>query len=286
MTDSMRIARSLGAVILLGAALRLGVCVAAGIAAWGESGDAGYPKGVSAAGAVLLTFGNAGDGVGVLLGLAALALVWWLLVTGEPAEGLRSATAGVLGLTALFAFVQGLGSLLLYSIAVDETLWIQLIQGVGLALVYALVALGALNATRSVATLARTGPAERFGDDPLVFAVDRADGEVHAYLSVDEAARKTHAFSVDDDELHFFTDEGKVVRPSVENDRVVLQPTDVDQRDELLKRLRAFVVRRGIHVHEQDADDPTAYAEPIRTWQWLELWPGWLRWMGRMIRPR
>src|SRR4051812_6828475 len=113
MRDSSPIARSLAGVVLLGASLRLVVSVAAGIAAWVQNDDLGYPSGTASAGATLTTFGGAGDGVGVLLGLAALGLVWWLLAAGEPVEQLRSVTAAVLALTAVSAFVQTLGYVLL-----------------------------------------------------------------------------------------------------------------------------------------------------------------------------
>jgi hypothetical protein len=57
------------------------------------------------------------------------------------------------------------------------------------------------------------------------------------------------------------------------------------RRDELLAHLKEFVLRRGIRVDEEDADEPSAYAIPISDWQWLQLWPGWLRWIGRIFRP-
>jgi hypothetical protein len=288
MPDSMRLARSLAGVVLLGSLLRLAVSVAAGITEWAQSGGHGYPDAVTTAGAVLTLAGSSGDGVEVLLGLAALALVWWLLAAGERVESLRSVTAVVLALTAVSAFVSALGALLLYAIGPDSSgFWPQTILQVGQGLVYAILALGGLAAARATAPLMRTQPAERFGDDdPFLFAVDRTSGEVHAYLSVDEAERKSHVFSIEDDEFAFYTDEGTVVRASVERDRVRLEPTDVEQRDVLLERLGEFVVRRGIHVHEQDAVEPVAYARPIRDWQWLQLWPGWLRWLGRIVRPR
>ena len=284
--SSTRIARTLAQVILLGAALRIVASVVAGIIEWAQNGDQGYPNGTFRAGDILDTVGDAGDGVGVLLALAALALVWWLLAVDEPVEGLRSAAATVLGLTAVSAFVQVLGFMLLFSIAPESTLWSQLVLRVGHSLVYAIVALGGVAAARRLAGLVRAQAVQRFDDDPLVFAIDRLSGDVHAYFSVDTAERKSHVYSVEDDELAFYTDEGKVVRASAEHDRVVLTPTDVDQRDVLLERLREFVVRRGLHVHPDDADDPTAYAKPISEWQWLQLWPGWLRWMGRIVRPR
>ena len=284
--SSTRIARSLASVVLLAAALRIVVSVVAGIVEWAENGDQGFPNTAARAGDIVITIGDAGDGVGVLLALAALALVWWLLAADEPVEGLRSTAATVLGFTAASAFVQAVGFLLLFSIAPDSALWSQLILRVGHSLVYALIALGGVVAARRLAGLVRAQAVERFDDDPLVFAVDRLSGDVHAYFSVDDAERRSHVYSIEDDETAFYTDEGKVLRSSVEHDRVLLRPTDIDQRDVLLDRLREFVVRRQIHVHSLDADDPAAYARPISEWQWLQLWPGWLRWMGRIFRPR
>ena len=288
MTESLtRIGRSFAVVLLLAASMRIVIAIAAGVAAWAaENDDLGFPNGTARTGDVLINFGGAGDGVGVLLVVAAGVLVAWLLVSREPAEQLRTTVGLVLALTAISAFVQALGQTLLFAFASESIVWSRLFFGAGDSLVYAGVALGALAATRRLDALTVAHSAERFGDDPLVFAVDRQSGEVHAYLSVDAAERKSHVFSVEDDELAFYTDEGKVVGASVEHDRVVLTPTDVDQRDVLLDRLREFVVRRGIHVHPQDDDNPVAYARPISDWQWLQLWPGWLRWMGRMFRPR
>ncbi len=288
MTESMpRIGRSLAVVLLIGALIRIVVAVAAGMIEWAQNDHLGYPTGAAWAGDILITLGDGGDGVGVLLALAAGALVAWLLVSREPAGWLRSATGWVFGLTALSAFAQTSGHTLLFSIAPESVLWSRVLLGAGHSLVYAGVALGGLAATRRLDALTVVHAAERFGDDdPFVFAVDRRSGDVAAYFSVDAAERKTHVYYIEDDELDFYTDEGKAIGASVEHGRVSLQPTDVDQREVLLERLREFVVRRGIHLDSLSADDPSAYAAPISDWQWLQLWPGWLRWLGRFFRPR
>jgi hypothetical protein len=281
-----RIGRSFTFVLLLGATMRFVVAAAAGIAEWVQGDGFRYPDASQRVGDVLLQFGAAGDGVGVVLAVGAAALVAWLLLSGEGADRMRTALGVVLGLTAVSAFVQALAYTLLFTVEPGLNLWSRLILGSGQALIYAGLALGGLAAMRRFDALAVVPAVERLDDEPLVFAVDRKSGEVWAYFSVDEAERRTHVYLVADDELAFFTDAGDVLAATAENDRVVLRPTPVNDRDTLLSALREFVTRRGIATGQVDADDPTAYAGPINEWQWLELWPGWLRWLGRIVRGR
>jgi hypothetical protein len=124
------------------------------------------------------------------------------------------------------------------------------------------------------------------GEVRSVFAVDRATSDVHAFLSVGDATRRVHRYSIEDDEFAFYTDEGTVLDAEVVDGRIRLQLTDEVQRNELLARLRQFVVRRGITIDAEDADDPLAYAGPISRWHWLEMWPPWMRPIGMLFRRR
>jgi hypothetical protein len=277
--------RGLAAVIVAAVGARVVFAVTAGIADLAQSPD-DFPNDRIRLGEALLIFGNAGDGVDVLLGLAATALVWWLLRADEPAERLRSATAAVFVLVAVSALAAAAGYVL-FAVNPGGVLWSGLFRGAGDGVVYAAVAAAGFVATRRLARLPGPAGADIADDgDPLVFAVDRQSGDVRAYFSVDDAARRTHVYSVEDEEYAFYTDEGDVIAATIEEDRVMLRPTTANDREELLQRLKRFVVRRDIHVDVLDTDDPTAYAGPISDWQWLQLWPGWLRWMGRIVRPR
>jgi hypothetical protein len=277
--------RGLAVVIVAAVGVRLVNAVAAGISELAQSHD-DFPNTWIDRGQTLLNFGSAGDGVDVLLCLTAAALVWWLLRADEPAERLRSATAAVFVLVALSALTSAVGYVF-FAVGPGEVQWYAQFRGTGDSLVYMALAIAGYVTTRRLAFLPGAA-GEAFADDgdPLVFAVDRQSGDVRAYFSVDEAARRTHVYSVEDDEYAFYTDEGDVIAVTIEQDRVMMRPTDANGRDELLERLKEFVVRRDIHVDVLDADDPTAYAGPISDWQWLQLWPGWLRWMGRLLRRR
>ena len=59
-------------------------------------------------------------------------------------------------------------------------------------------------------------------------------------------------------------------------------PTAENGRDDLMRALRRFVQAKDLSVEEPQ--EPTSYAVPISDWQWLELWPGWLRPIGRIVR--
>jgi hypothetical protein len=118
--------------------------------------------------------------------------------------------------------------------------------------------------------------------EPLVFAVDRGNGEVFAFFSYARAARTISVYSIEEDEYVFYADDGTLLVASVVDDRTTFTPTGVVRRDELLQHLRSFTQRTSVEVI--DRDDPTAYAVPIADWQWLQLWPGWLRGIGRLVR--
>jgi hypothetical protein len=285
-----RIISGLAPVLIAAMALRLLVSVVAGFGEISQSQGVFAPAAVHT-GEVLLAFGGAGDGVGVLLALAAAGLLWWQTRLGSPAgEWLHTLLQWILGLTGLSAVVEGVGYIVLNT--QSSTDWPRLVEATGFSAAVALVAAGALVALRRFDVLvdltAADGSDEGDGvagrADALVFAVDRDSGDVRAFFSFDEAARRTHVYSVEDNEFAFFTDEGTDVVASIEHARIVLRPAATNHRADLLDHLQEFVVRREIHIDVLDVDDPSAYAVPVSDWQWLQLWPGWMRGLARLIR--
>lgn len=278
-----RVVRAASLLLVGAAAIRLLASVVAGFVEWHDSSGGPFPADRFRASFVLTTFGAAGDGTGVLLLLAAAAGAWWLSDRRDPSsEALSTWIVWLFGATALLAVLEGVGVGVLYSIDSGEQTS-RLIQAEGYALAYVVVAVGgAVLLSRLGRLLDERLPA---GDvDAFVFAVDRHTGDVRAFLSVGEAARRMHVYSVEEDEFVFYTDEGAVLAASIENDHIVLRPTEHERPDELLEALKEFANRRGIKVDAEDADDPTAYALPISRWHFLEMWPPWMRPIGMLFR--
>ncbi len=277
-----RIVRPLALVLAAAAAIRLLAAVVAGFVEWHDSATEDFFGRVRAFD-VLTTFGSGGDGTGVLLALAAAALVCVLLWRDDAfALALHVAVMWLFGVTAVLAVAEGTGVGLLYSEHPGHQT-ARLLQGDGFALAYVVVAIGA------IVLLGRFGVLldERSATDDIdafVFAVDRKSGDVRAFLSVRDARRGMHVYSVEDDEFAFYADDGAVLNASVEDDRITFRSTDQEQPEVLLSALKEFADRRGIRIDEAEADDPTAYAVPISRWHWLEMWPPWLRPIGMIFR--
>jgi hypothetical protein len=232
-------------------------------------------------------------GIGVLLAVLAAVAVWVRLrgaagggeVGGSEAggsEALRSMTVLLLALTAVAGVVSAVGYALVFGHA--DTGWSAVFGSVGSALADVVVAVVLLVGFRRM-TGSAYRPVADGGDadgDDVLFAVDRGTGDVRAFFSYAEAARRMHVYSIEDDEYQFFTDAGVPVTAVAERGEVEFRPGSGDRSEELMAHLREFAERRGIAV--DPADEAWAYAEPISRWQWLELWPGWLRWMGHLVR--
>jgi hypothetical protein len=278
-----RIIRALSLVLVAGAGIRLLAAVVAGFVEWHNTTGPLFPTGRARAFDVLTVFGAGGDGTALLLALAAAMPVWWLSRHGDPlAEPLRSGLTWLFGVTAALAVAEGIGVGILYS--VDPTHQVsRLIQTEGFALAYLVIAVGAIVLLRQFGLVIDAGRASE-DIDAFVFAVDRKSGDVRAFLSVGEARRRMHVYSIEDDEFTFYTDEGGVLDATVEDDQIALRPTEEQRQPELLDRLKEFANRRGIAIDEADVDDPTAYAVPIGRWRWLEMWPPWLRPIGMLFR--
>jgi len=282
-----RAVRGLALVVLVGVALRLLASLIAGLVEWHDRSADVFPSGRVEAVDVLTTFGSAGDGVGIALALMAAGLMWWLSRLGDPpSHRTRTTALWVFVVTGLLAVMDCIGIGLFSSIGPDHQV-ARLIGSGGSELAVAVIAASGVVAMRQLDALSDEVLLDvGDGSDALVFAVDRNNGDVRAFFSIGEAARRTHIYLVEDDEFAFYTDEGVVLDATVEHGRVMLRPTDANQLGDLQNRLKAFVNRRGIAIDAQDADDPTAYVVPISDWQWLQNWPPWMRGLGRLFRPR
>ena len=269
-----------------GAALRLLTSVVAGFVEWHDSSSPFASPGRGRAFDVLSTFGAAGDGTEVLLLIAAAATMFWGLRSGEPrASAWWPALAWMFASTTVLAAMQGIGFALVYSLPpAHQTA--RLIQVEGFAVADILICVGAIVLIGRLVQMSDEQLLEQDDLDAFVFAVDRKSGDVRAFLSAREAARRMHVYAVEDDEFAFYADDGLVLHASVVADRIVLMPTEEERPAELLESLKEFANRRAIAVDPAEADDPTAYAVPISRWYWLEMWPPWMRPIGMLFRRR
>ena len=251
----------------------LGSVVAGLLALVNDPGD--FEAGRVHAAGVLTSFGAAGDSIGGLLLVAAAASLW-----GAASRAGAGVIRPLLGATMLLVVLRVVGVLIIDAEApfrhavTEETLTVTF----GLADL--LLCLGGFEVLRRLPAVA--GSEDSSDLEPVVFAVDRGNGEVFAFFSYAEAARTLSVYSIEDGEFDFFTDEGVAVDATVVDGRTRLAVTAVDRREDLLRALRTFAGSHGLDV--DPTDEPSAYAIPISDWQWLELWPGWLRWIGRFVR--
>lgn len=281
-----RLGRLLAVLLLVGAGIRLLAAIVAGFVEWGHTA-APYIEGGGRARAidVLTTFGEGGDGGGLVLAVIATVLVWWVSrARGPGVATLQLSACWVLGVTAVLAVLQAVGVGLIYSLSPNDQVS-RIILAAGFALAAIVIAVGASVLTRQFGTAIDDQMAAN-DIDAFVFALDRHTIDVRAFYSVREAVRRMHIYSVEEGEFDFCTDDGTVLRASIVDDRIQLRPTDEQHPDELVARLKEFALRRGITIDEDEADDPTAYVEPISRWQWLEMWPPWLRPFGYLFRRR
>ena len=285
--ETRRDAGDLIVIALLAAqAVRLVAALVGGVAAATE--HVPFAPGRFHTGFVLSTFGGAGDGTGVVL-LALAAVVLWARSAAHtsPASASwwrqRDVTTALLGITALSAVLDGVGLLMQAAAAVDS--WRRVIVPVGYEIGYLLAAVGVILALRRLDADEMVGAdGDDLVDEPgaAVFAVDRKTGVVLAWPSVHEARARGPLYGVEDDEYDWFLDDGVVLAASATGSDIRLTPTPDARPDELLARLTAYAERRGLSVDEPD--EPLAYVDPIARDHYLEMWPGWLRWIGRLTR--
>ncbi|HET6818079.1 MAG TPA: hypothetical protein VFH66_12715 [Mycobacteriales bacterium] len=293
MTSSPRRARTAGellvTLLLAVQAIRFLASVVGGIATWRQRTDFG-PPGRFHVGEILASFGAYGDGVGVLLLVVAVVMLWFARLTpahqaGTPAVWQTDPLRWLLALTAVGAAVGTLGVALEVSVT-GLPIGARLVAEVGFQSSYIVLALGAMVALRRVDAIdASTVDPDESTDAPAaVFAVDRRTGDVHAWASRAEARAKAPLYGVEDDEFDWYLDDGAVLRATADGRDVVFTPTGGERPDDLLRHLKEYAVRRGITVDEEESDEPLAYVEPIARDHYLEMWPGWLRWLGHLTR--
>jgi hypothetical protein len=264
-------------IVLLGAAsLRVLGSVIGGLLSVTAHADT-FPVGSQRVGTVLTRFGAAGDTASALLVVGAVAILGWALPEARasalaPLARLLALATGVLVVLRV-AGVLAIEADFSSHPAAEEVVQVAFAAGDLLLCLGGVVALGRMG-----------GAAQTTGDalEPLVFAVDRGNGEVFAFFSYAQAARTISVYSIEEHEYDFFAEDGTALSAAVVDDRTTFSATDDDRRDELMQHLRRFAQAKSIDV--TDRDDPAAYAVPIADWQWLELWPGWLRGIGRFVR--
>ncbi|HET7531407.1 MAG TPA: hypothetical protein VFJ98_10650 [Mycobacteriales bacterium] len=262
--------------LLVAQAIRLVAAVVGGIATAAQNVD--FAPAPFRNGVIVAQFGDAGDGVGILLLLLATALLCWQV----SAAG-RAATGWLLVLTAVSAVLAAIG-FGIESSAGDFHDWQRLVSVEGFQLAYLVATLGALAVVRRLSPAA--APAERDDEaSAAVFAVDRRTGAVLAWPSVRDAEARAPLYGVEDDEYDWFLDDGVVLVATADGRDVRLSPTGDERPDVLLRHLKDYAERRGLTIDEDDdEDEPLAYVDPITRDHYLDMWPGWLRWLGRLTR--
>ena len=272
----LRIGRFALTALLLGATIRLVAAVIAGLIVLVDHDEANVGR--QHVGEVLNTLGVAGDGIGALLVAITAGAVWALSRHAAVSRPTVAWTRAIALVTALMTVSSAVGVLVLFD---GNHVAYQLAVIIGFAVAYLVICLG------SLLVLSRIGDVDVDQQDsgelePLLFAVDRGSGEVFAFFTFAQARRTISSYSVEENEYDFFTDEGRVVHAAAHDLVTQFTPTDEYRREDLMRALRAFARAKGLVV--EDPQDLTSYAVPIADWQWLELWPGWMRPLGKLVR--
>jgi hypothetical protein len=267
-------------------AVRFVASVVGGLSTIGQGGD--FEPGRLHAGEVLSSFGSAGDGVAIALLALVTAVLWWRTTTTAhlARTGQRDVLVWLLALTALAAATEAVGASIEASIGGFGT---RLVAIVGFEGAYVVAALGTIAAVRRLSS----GGSSGIQDDELageagaaVFAVDRTTGAVLTWPSMNAALEKAPLYSVVDDEYEWYLDDGVVLTASATGSDVALVATPEERPDDLLRHLKEHALQRGLTLDDEEADEPLAYVDPIMRDNYLEMWPGWLRPLGRLTRPR
>jgi hypothetical protein len=293
-----RAAEPLVLALLAAAGVRIVAAVGSTLADLARN-DLGLPPGIGtrvSLGVRLGEFGQAGDEVGALLLLLAVALLWLsaLAAAGADARGVarwrRDTVLAVwlLALTALSSVLLLVGALVELP-GQDFFPAAHLVYVAGVAVATLVMCAGGIYVSRglrfSVDSVGAGGGNDDVAAPAAVFAIDRRNGDVLAWSSMRRAIEEAPVYGVDDDEYEFFLDDGTVLAAGVVDERVQLTPTQVDRFDHLLAALQDYAGRRGLAVDDDERDEPLAYVDVVDRDRWLEMWPGWLRWMGRFVRP-
>jgi hypothetical protein len=263
---------------LLGAAtIRILAAVIAGFITLGQHDELNIGR--LHAGVVLNAFGASGDGIGALLVAAIVAVTWGLSRRAPVSRTAVTWVRVVATITALMTVASAAAVLVLDADANQSANQLTLV--IGFSVAYLLVCLGGLLVLSEVHHV-DSDVLDPDHLEPLLFAVDRGNGEVFAFFSFAEARRTISIYSIEEDEYVFYTDEGMVVNASAADGVTHFTVTTEDRREDLMRALRQFALAKALTAEEPG--EPTSYAVPIADWQWLELWPGWLRPIGRLVR--
>jgi hypothetical protein len=269
--------RALAVVAVVASSLRLLAAIVSGVLAAVPSQQA--PTDQVRAGQIFSGFGAAGDTVGAALAVVTLALA---VLAAHRGRALVVAAEVVVGLTAASIVAVAVGAVLVATGFPGNSAGPVIARAVGFAVADLLLCVGGGLVVARL--LQPTNDDAATGIEPVIFAVDRADGEVFAFFSRQEAARTLNVYSIEDDEFLFYGDDGAVIIAQAVGSRIEFTVTDERDPAALLAHLQQFAVRAGLTVDPDVFNEPWAYAHPISEWQWLQLWPGWMRPLGRLVR--
>ena len=289
-----RAAAPLVPVLLATQALRLVVAVVAGILA-SRRDDFGTPHLVST-GDRIAQFGTAGDGLGTTILLLAVVVLWWQSTDSDLGLGDAAAVRGwrrraavaawLLALSGLSSLLAAIGFTVEASAAhfLDDARAAQII---GFSVAYVVLAAGGVYVVRRLLYATdEIAVAATIDGEAAVFAVDRQSGDVLAWATMRDAVEQAPVYGVEEDEYEFFLDDGTVLAAGVDDEgQVQLRPTEAERFDDLVRHLQEYAGRHELAVDPGDDDEPLAYVDLISRRRWLEMWPGWLRWAGRLARP-
>lgn len=118
-----------------------------------------------------------------------------------------------------------------------------------------------------------------------VFVFAESDLSVHPSLA--DAADSIEAIDVDNGEFTLFGEDGTLVRPEVQQQRVLLHVSDELRLSELRERLRGYLAHPRVALDPSLADGDLLVAAQVlldeqwgaRPFRWFESpWVGWRRW--------
>ena len=273
--------RGLANAVLIATALRLLASIVSGLVEIGAHQDQFVGR-VRAAD-ILTTMGGAGDAESALLGLAAFAAIV-VVARSAPDDiwpvrrlsGLRL----LMMITAALAVAAAVGDTLFAADSLDEAAttsrWI----------FYLAIALAALILALSIAAAARRlADAVVFDRDGdwVVFAIDKHNRDVRAFLSQSETLRRLPWASLEEDEYELVRDDGLVLSVDF-GPPARLVETEQLKPAELAEALREYAVRNELTPAGDGTPEPLDYALLMHARQWLDMWPHWLRPIGMLVR--
>jgi hypothetical protein len=263
----------LAIVVVVALGVELLTAVVAG-SAQAFAGD-GFPGTKDLVAETLLTFGAAGSFVDVILAVACIALA---ALTRPSPNALRRVSVTIVGLVGLAVLAAGIGGVMIGTNYLGAATTANVSRPIGQSLAELVLLLGGAAVVGQLQPLTPAGADE---DGAGLFAVDRVNGEVFAFFSRAEAVRTLSVFAIEDGEFDFYAWDGRVVQAEVQDLQARFAVTDDDARSALLTILRQFTTARGIAT---TGNEPADFVAGVRSWQWLQLWPPWMRPLARLVR--